>query len=126
MLNRSGTLNRSSGGPDDADFALSMDDTDFGLSESNFSQRLGQFTAGGSNSGVSSTNTAASALRANLARDRAQTLAEKKSSIMSKNFIAEEDELVSETEGLGNSIKKKKGQEIEEDDEDDYSMDDFD
>ena len=108
MLNRSGTLNRSSGGPDDADFALSMDDTDFGLSESNFSQRLGQFTAGGSNSGVSSTNTA-SALRANLARDRAQTLAEKKSSIMSKNFIAEEDELVSETEGLGNSIKKKKG-----------------
>ena len=108
MLNRSGTLNRSSGGPDDADFALSMDDTDFGLSESNFSQRLGQFTAGGSNSGVSSTNTA-SALRANLARDRAQTLAEKKSSIMSKNLIAEEDELVSETEGLGNSIKKKKG-----------------
>ena len=128
MLNKSGTLNRSSGGPDDADFNLSMDDTDFGLSESNFSQRLGNFTAAGSNSGVSSTNTQSAALRANLARDRAQTLAEKKSSIMSKNLIAEEDELVSETDGLGASLKKSKKSPGDDDDDedDDYSMDDFD
>lgn len=39
-LERSGTLNRSSGGPNDDDFALSMDETDFGLSESNFSHKF--------------------------------------------------------------------------------------
>ena len=56
------------------------------------------------NSGVSSTKPAN---KMNLYRDRASTLAEKKSSIMHKNLIAEEDdELVSES-GLGASNKKK-------------------
>ena len=39
MINRSNTMNKSNGGPDD-DLALSMDDTDFGLSESNFSHSM--------------------------------------------------------------------------------------
>lgn len=62
------------------------------------------------------------AVRANLNRERATTLVEKKSSIMHKNLIAEEDdELVSES-NLGASNKKKAVLEIEEED---YS-DDFD
>jgi hypothetical protein len=57
-LNRSGRLNRSNGGPED-ELAMSMDDTNFELSESNFSHsmmsnKIGAFAAGqGSNSGVS-------------------------------------------------------------------------
>jgi hypothetical protein len=40
-------------------------------------------------------------------RERAQTHAEKKTSIMSKNLIVEDDdELVDETDGLGSSSKK--------------------
>lgn len=105
-LNNSGRLNRSSGGGPDDDFALSLDESDFGLSQSNFSaHKFDQFSSGvATNSGVSSTKPAN---KMNLYRDRASTLAEKKSSIMHKNLIAEEDdELVSES-GLGASNKKK-------------------
>jgi len=38
-LNRSGRLNRSNGGPED-ELAMSMDDTNFELSESNFSHSM--------------------------------------------------------------------------------------
>ena len=46
-MNKSGILNRSSGGPED-DLALSLDETDFAISESNFSHsmmsnKIGQF-----------------------------------------------------------------------------------
>ena len=49
-LNRSGRLNRSNGGPED-ELAMSMDDTNFELSESNFSHsmmsnKIGAFASG--------------------------------------------------------------------------------
>ena len=62
-------------------------------------------------------------------RDRALTHAEKKTSIMSKNLIVEDDdELVDETDGLGSSSKKLGGAAkngAQDEDNDDYS-DDFD
>ena len=39
LLNRSNSMNKSNGGQDD-ELGMSMDDTDFGLSESNFSHSM--------------------------------------------------------------------------------------
>ena len=38
-VNKSGILNKSNGGPED-DLALSLDETDFAISESNFSHSM--------------------------------------------------------------------------------------
>ena len=59
-MNRSGTLNRSSGGPED-ELAMSLDETDFAISESNFSHsmmsnKIGPFAkAAGAGSGAATT-----------------------------------------------------------------------
>ena len=124
-LNKSGNLSKSIGGGDD-DLAISMDDAAFDLSESNFSVKFGQQFVQGTSTGAANSGSKAGfksvPQNKDLTRERAMTMAEKKSSVMSKNLIAEvDDDLVSETDGLGASSKKKNI--ADNDDDDSYSDD---
>lgn len=118
-LNKSGTMNRSNGGPDD-ELAMSLDETDFGLSESNFSHsmmsnKIGSFVsntavaAAAGQHASSASSTQPNFLKSQLAgRDRSATAIEKKPYKMSKNLIIEDDEdLIDETEGKITKSGKK-------------------
>ena len=127
MLNKSGTLNKSNGGPED-DLALSMEETDFNVSESNFSHSMMSNKIGAFAGNPAAAAQNSQSFKANAGRDRAATQATKPyRTQMSKNLIPEDDEeLVDETEGLGTSSKKGKGGDNDDDNDDEDYSDDFD
>ena len=130
-LNRSGNLNKSNGGPED-ELAMSINESDFGLSESNFSHsmmtnKFNQFAASGVSATQQNENNknqkqqneiqdqkqeTPSFVKANLLpwnRERAGTQINPKPYKMSKNLIIEDDEdLVDEIDVIISNTPKDK------------------
>ena len=113
MLNRSGHLNKSNGGPDD-ELAMSINESDFGLSESNFSHsmmtnKFNQFAASGGQNENKQLQETPNFVKANvlpITRVRSETVKNPKPYKMSKNLIIEDDEdLVDEADIIGNVLR---------------------
>lgn len=100
---------------------MSMEESDFGLSESNFSHSMmsNKIGAFATNNGTAPARQTAKAGM----RERAATQVQKNSYKINKNLIVEDDEeLIDETDGLGTSSKKDVR--VKEEDDSAYS-DDF-
>ena len=128
-LYKSGSGSRRGSGTAGAD-DMSMEESDFGLSESNFSHsmlsnKIGSFATSQTSAGATPSFVKNGPVGTAGMRDRAATQVQPKPSYkMNKNLIIEDDEeLIDETDGLGTSSKK--GEKVKEEEDSAYS-DDFD